>query len=42
MEWLAPALIVTAVVLSVPLLVWYTKQRGWNVEHEDDARREDE
>ncbi len=42
MEWLAPTIILAVVLLSVPLLIWYTKRRGWNVEREDDARREEE
>lgn len=42
MEWLAPAIILAAVAGSVPLLIWYTKKRGWNVDREADTKREQE
>lgn len=42
MDWLAPALILLVVAANVPLLAWYTKKRGWNVDQEADRRREEE
>lgn len=40
MEWLIPAVLVAVVVLSATAVAWCSARKAWNVDRDDDRRRQ--